>query len=409
MDNKPKHKYSNYNICQMKNNNSNTTSANNTNNTNNTNININIYDYDLYKTLELDINASDIEIKKQFRKLALKYHPDKNSDTNASEKFNQIRIAYEILSDSAKKEKYDKMVEPKKKHFTDTIFLFLKQITNPKTIHNLMNNPDILNDISNGNVNLIAQKLIQKILNDIDVDIDITELTNIFIHNPSINSKIDKDQMNNTQLNVVNQTKNDQIKKDSYSIESIEQSFDTSDLNTLNIFGNIKTNLDDIYHNRLKEIIIKRKVYNINNTVTDETNTYYIPLYDSLVQISDAGDKLITDKKIEIGSAILKIYCKKDKTKKILRNGYDIIYNDEITLYELFNGFNKNILYFGSTLNISSHNPLTEYKFDGHKISVNINNKGLPYDQYGNRGNLIINYYLYKDEHFDDLLKQHFN
>ena len=52
---------------------------------------------DLYKILELDHNASLSDIKKKFRKLALKYHPDKNSDINAFEKFNQIRIAYDIL------------------------------------------------------------------------------------------------------------------------------------------------------------------------------------------------------------------------------------------------------------------------------------------------------------------------
>jgi DnaJ-class molecular chaperone len=390
----------------MKNNTLNTSSSNTSSNTNiknNINNAINTIntsnECDLYKILELNTNANHNDIKKNFRSLALKFHPDKNSDSNASEKFNQIRIAYEILSDPNKKQKYDKMIEPKKKHFTDTIFLFLKQITNPKIIHNLMNNHDIFNDISNGDVNLIAQKLIQKILNDIDIDIDITELTNIFIQNPSINKEIidPKNKLNNKKI-------------DSYSIESIEHSY-TNDLNTLNIFGNIKTNLDDIYHNRLKEIIIKRKIYN-GSIITNETNTYYIPLYDSQVHITDAGDKILDStntNKTEIGDVILKIYCKKDKTKKILRNGYDIIYNDQITLYELFNGFNKNITYFQSTINISSNNPLTEYKFDGNKISVNINNKGLPCDQEGNRGNLIINFYLIKNNNFDNLLKQYFN
>ena len=51
----------------------------------------------LYDILDLKNNASKDEIKKKFKTLALKYHPDKNKEKNANEKFNQIRIAYEIL------------------------------------------------------------------------------------------------------------------------------------------------------------------------------------------------------------------------------------------------------------------------------------------------------------------------
>ena len=135
----------------------------------------------LYDILDLKNNATNDEIKRQFKKLALKYHPDKNKERNANEKFNQIRIAYEILSDQEKKNKYDNMIDSKKLHFTETIFMFIKEITNPKTIQNMMYRPDILQDIKDGNINKIAQKLIQKILDNIDLDIDISKLTEIFI------------------------------------------------------------------------------------------------------------------------------------------------------------------------------------------------------------------------------------
>jgi curved DNA-binding protein CbpA len=378
----------------------------NTNTSNTTDITIDQHN-DLYKILELDHNASLTEIKKQFRKLALKYHPDKNSDTNACEKFNQIRIAYDVLSNKEKKEKYDKMIEPKKKQFTDTIFLFLKQITNPKNIHNLMNNPEIANELSSGDVNLIAQKLIQKILNDIDINIDVIELTNIFIKCSSNQTQLNQPQSNQHQQNQ-NKLPNPMEKNDSPSIESFSQTYETSDFNTLNIFGEIKISLDDIYHNRLKEIIIKRKIYNKNNT-TIETNKYFIPLYDQQVEITGAGDKIISENKTEAGNVILKVYCKKDKNKKISRNGYDIIYNDNITLYELFNGFTKNITYFDSTIEIISLKPFEEYNFDGNKVTIMIPNKGLPCDQEGTRGNLIIKCILIKNKNFNDLLKQHFN
>src|SRR6476620_7084494 len=63
---------------------------------------------DYYKILEIDKNASDADIKKAYRKLARKYHPDLNpNDTNAKKKFQQINEANEVLSDPEKRKKYD--------------------------------------------------------------------------------------------------------------------------------------------------------------------------------------------------------------------------------------------------------------------------------------------------------------
>ncbi len=61
----------------------------------------------LYETLGISENASADEIKKAYRKLARKYHPDVNKDESAVDKFKEINAAYEVLSDKKKKDEYD--------------------------------------------------------------------------------------------------------------------------------------------------------------------------------------------------------------------------------------------------------------------------------------------------------------
>jgi len=61
----------------------------------------------LYETLNVSENASASEIKKAYRTLAKKYHPDMNKEPEAEEKFKEINAAYEVLGDEEKKSQYD--------------------------------------------------------------------------------------------------------------------------------------------------------------------------------------------------------------------------------------------------------------------------------------------------------------
>jgi len=63
---------------------------------------------DYYKILEVPENADISEIKKKYRKMAMKYHPDRNAgDERAAKKFREITEAYEVLSNEKKREEYD--------------------------------------------------------------------------------------------------------------------------------------------------------------------------------------------------------------------------------------------------------------------------------------------------------------
>nr|XP_061804010.1 dnaJ homolog subfamily B member 5-like isoform X10 [Nerophis lumbriciformis] len=66
---------------------------------------------DYYKTLGIPKGSNEEEIKKAYRRMALRFHPDKNTEANAEEKFKEIAEAYEVLGDPKKRLVYDQLGE----------------------------------------------------------------------------------------------------------------------------------------------------------------------------------------------------------------------------------------------------------------------------------------------------------
>ena len=82
---------------------------------------------DLYEILEIKSNASEVEIKKAYFKLAKFYHPDKNNYSDASEKFHKIQTAYEILINDKTRQEYTKMNQTDKFGFVNILERIIKE------------------------------------------------------------------------------------------------------------------------------------------------------------------------------------------------------------------------------------------------------------------------------------------
>jgi len=66
---------------------------------------------DYYKILGIERNASSEDVKKGYRRMALRYHPDKNDHPQAEEQFKEVVAAFEVLSDKEKRHIYDQFGE----------------------------------------------------------------------------------------------------------------------------------------------------------------------------------------------------------------------------------------------------------------------------------------------------------
>ena len=107
-----------------------------------------------YEILGIDKNASVIEIKKEYHKLALKYHPDKNKDAD-QDIFKRINEAFDVLSDENKKRDYDmKMNSPPQAmpNFMFNNFFNFTSATNLKKMDHFYNHKIKLIDVYNGSI-----------------------------------------------------------------------------------------------------------------------------------------------------------------------------------------------------------------------------------------------------------------
>lgn len=374
----------------------------------------------LYQILNICKSASNEEIKKAYKKQALKYHPDKNKSPDAPIMFNQISVAYEILSNPETRVKYDTLNKNQHEDLINIIFNFVKSSINPDNLNKLMS---ILckNDIQTDEIpkyDKFKKEIEDRIKNKLDLDY-INDVMNSILIEGKKEDKVDIDlsificeeQISEKKYQLINT-----VEKSDYSYADINNSLKCSDTNLdqMNIVGEIKTTLDEIYIGCIKEISVKRQTI-VNNTIVFCQCKYMVPLINDMVTFENQGDEYLDHLgKTMTGNLIINVRCKKHNYFKRV-NDFDILVSLPLTLYELFYGFKKKFDYFdeqhitlimsGGFSKIKSNKKIaSQTNFDGNKIIITLNNLGLMNDN-GVRENLIIYLVLMKKDNFSQMLK----
>lgn len=349
----------------------------------------------LYDILEIKKNASQEDIKKAYKKLCVKYHPDKNNG-QTQPKFYAISTAYDILSDPIKKAQYDSI--------------------------GYINSDDMDADSKNGYTNPFMNM-------NFDFSNMDPKIGQAFQFVTAINSLCSK--IFNSDVSLFNElcskselddliAKNEEDKAQNYLYKSIKKHFNISlnneeesetkyesdfsqseimDLRPSDIVINIDTNLVELYNGNLKIITFDRQCFK-NEQMVIEKRTIKIPVCDDRVILDNEGNDYIDeDNKMIRGRVIINIKCISNKHYKRV-NDYDIMISSHISAEELETGINKTFKYFNSEINLISKNPLK--RLNNGCVTYVKKNLGITYYENNNikepkKGDLIIVLFLKKD------------
>lgn len=131
---------------------------------------------DFYSILKIDKNASHDQIRSSYKRLAKRYHPDKNSNDDATLTFQRIQIAYETLIDEEKRAKYDKIDFMDHNTELKDLFMYYHELIieicnnyeltecEKNEIIELFDPADYQNELANNNTEAANQKLYGKLI-----------------------------------------------------------------------------------------------------------------------------------------------------------------------------------------------------------------------------------------------------
>lgn len=350
----------------------------------------------LYDVLNIKNNANQDEIKKAYKHLSLKYHPDRNNGVT-DPKFYVISTAYDILSDPVKKMQYDSvgyisgndMDADSKKKYNDNPFIDLNfdfSNIDPR-MEQAINFVQAINTLCSKVFNSNSS-----IFDELCKKADLDELL----------AKNEEDKAQNYLFKAINKHFNIAINNDDESEQRYESDFsqsEESDYIPSDIVIDIETNIKEVYDGNIKIITFNRQCFK-NQKMIVEQKTINIPVCDDKIILENEGNDYITNEgKMVRGRVIINVKCIHDNYYKRV-NDYDILLMSHITNEQLESGINKKFKYFGSTVNIKSKNLRKKLKDD--RVIFTMKNLGITHYENNNiknpiKGDLIIIMFLKKD------------
>lgn len=240
---------------------------------------------DYYKILELQKNCSKDDIKKSYRKLAMKYHPDKNSDSNAENKFKEISEAYDILSDIDKRKQYDMYGKSFNKNMSNfrANDIFNSFFNDINTFNNFNGNSNFVNVTkisSNGNTFVFSNNNVNNNINEKKINEQFKIKLKSKIITRKLNNKIYDNKIGyilnyNNDRYIININNNNISVKFDNILPLVNCTIINSESNYFNNKGMIVGISNDLYKIYINKNIILEKINNIiieNDTIVTIIN-----------------------------------------------------------------------------------------------------------------------------------------
>ena len=335
---------------------------------------------DYYEILGLKKDSNEDEIKKAYRKMALKWHPDKNTENKeeAEEKFKNISKAYQVLSDPLKRQQYDLTGNSDFADFqnADIVFeVFINKFFDSDFFAedgmfcNFMAKPEI--ELFMNTFNSVPGAK-ESLFSNFDTSSHFFSNVKEFGKKVKIEEKIG---------DIITK-----IKQKSEVKKELKKEENNKYKKTKDISFNINVTPEDSYNRTIKKLNIKRMKKNDDGSYEEEEKILLIPLYVRNLTYKNQADEL--PKYQKAGDINITINVKDSNNFKVV-NEYDLLFTQEITLQE----FSSSI---GTTF-ILEHLDNKKFKVVSKIIRNNliqkIDNYGLPYSKNPDeKGCLYIKY-----------------